>query len=91
MNSSDDPLFLTRSTYRRRRLMDAARLFPVLGGAMFVLPVLWAEGTDTSDGIFYLFGVWALLIAGAAVLSRRLPVRDVRGDGGDTVGDGEGR
>lgn len=70
--------------------MDAARLLPVLGGGLFVLPVLWADGSGTAPGVLYLFGIWGLLIAGAAVLSRRLP-QPLDTDGGRNVsGDGEG-
>lgn len=90
MSRSDDPLFLTRSTYRRRRLMDAARLFPVLGAVLFALPVLWAEGSSTAGGVLYLFGVWGVLIGSTAYLSRRLPLRDQTGESEDAAGDGEG-
>lgn len=87
MNRSEDPLFLTRSTYRRRRLMDAARLFPVIGGVLFVLPVLWASGSGTASGVLYLFGVWALLIACTAAFSRRLPIQGDEAAPEDNEGD----
>ncbi|MFK7754582.1 MAG: hypothetical protein AB8B51_18790 [Sedimentitalea sp.] len=79
---SDDSLslkgavFVERSTYRRRRLMDAARLLPVLGALMFAVPLLWGgagdaakdgakdgAGITTSDAMLYIFCAWALLIA----------------------------
>lgn len=67
------PLFLGRAGYRSRRLSDAARLLPVLGAFLLLLPILWSPAQtpepDTGmDGI-YLFVVWAGLIAGAAVLA----------------------
>lgn len=67
------PLFLGRASYRRRRLSDAARMLPVVGAFLVLLPILWSPGQtpapDTGvDGI-YLFGVWAALIAGAAALA----------------------
>jgi peptidoglycan/LPS O-acetylase OafA/YrhL len=70
------PLFVARSTYRRRRLADAARMLPVLGMVLMVLPMLWAPGTDGArstavDGI-YLFVIWGLLIGAAALLAPRL-------------------
>lgn len=72
--------FLERNSYRRRRLMDAARLLPLIGMFLWVIPVLWASGTDqapaTSFAIVYLFGVWAILILASVILSIRL-----RGDG----------
>ena len=64
------PLFLERSSYRRRRLRDAARLLPVLGVFLFFLPLLWPEQAGEagnvapamSSAITYVFGVWAVLI-----------------------------
>jgi len=66
------PLFLHRDTYRHRRLMDAARLLPLFGTALLLLPLLWAEDHATSSGAVYIFLAWIGLIAVAAVLSRRL-------------------
>ena len=70
------PLFLPRAGYRLRRLRDAARMLPLFGGGLFLLPILSAPaatrvGDTAPDGI-YLFTVWAGLIAAAAVLSRHL-------------------
>jgi hypothetical protein len=72
-----EPLFLERQTYRRRRLMDGARVLPVVGAAFFLLPVLWAgpggEGAArTAAGGIYVFLIWLVLIGGAALISRRL-------------------
>jgi hypothetical protein len=70
------PLFLEREVYRRRRLADAARMLPVVGALLFMLPVLWAPQrtaeTDTAAGGVFLFSVWAGFILAAVVLSRRL-------------------
>lgn len=63
------PLFLARAVYRRRRLRDAARLLPVLGLLLMLLPAL---GRDTSGDVrdaIYLFVLWGLLIAAAAMLA----------------------
>lgn len=65
-------MFLERRTYRRRRLMDAARLMPIVGAVLFAVPLLWPEGgeagaTTMSEAITYIFGLWAVLI-GASVL-----------------------
>jgi hypothetical protein len=70
------PLFVGRSTYRRRRLADAARILPVLGMVLVVLPMLWAPADDGTrstalDGI-YLFAIWGALIGAAALLAPRL-------------------
>lgn len=68
------PLFLGRIPYRRRRLRDAARLLPVFGAFLFILPVLWtpvgeagAEGTRLLSGdVVYFFTVWLALVLIAA-------------------------
>jgi hypothetical protein len=70
------PVFLARKGYRARRLTDAARLLPVAGLILFLLPILWqpaaTQDGDTAAGWVYLFGVWAGLIVAAYLLSRRL-------------------
>lgn len=73
-------LFLERDSYRRRRLMDAARVLPVLGAALFLLPVLWpdadttsAEPVRTSNAVIYIFGSWLVLIGLALCLGRAAP------------------
>jgi hypothetical protein len=76
MKPARPPLFVARSTYRRRRLADAARMLPVLGMVLTVLPMLWSPGTDGArstalDGI-YLFAIWGALIGAAAWLAPRL-------------------
>ncbi|MGO4907197.1 hypothetical protein ACEN2J_02565 [Pseudorhodobacter sp. W20_MBD10_FR17] len=70
------PLFLAPQTYRQRRLRDAARILPVLAMFLLILPMLWGDDASdirqtSSDGI-YLFVVWLLMIASAALLARRL-------------------
>ncbi|WP_234990482.1 hypothetical protein [Aquimixticola soesokkakensis] len=35
------PVFLARRSYRRRRLIDAARLLPVVAGGLFFVPLIW--------------------------------------------------
>ena len=76
------PLFLARQSYRRRRMMDAARLWPLVGAFLFFLPILWHTAEtpqpDTVWGGLYLFTAWTLLIAGALVLLRILSHSDTR-------------
>ncbi len=74
MSRPRPPLFLERESYRRRRLMDGARILPVIGLVLFLLPALWrAEtGPETASEALYLFAVWALLILTAALLARPL-------------------
>lgn len=70
------PLFLARASYRRRRLIDAARLLPLVGAFLFLLPVLWAPtdlpagaGRNTATDGLYLFAAWGLLILAAALMA----------------------
>jgi hypothetical protein len=76
---SGAPLFLAREAYRRRRLIDAARLLPAFGAALVMLPILWNTGEtnggasgSTAQGMVFIFVIWAVLIVLAAVLARRL-------------------
>lgn len=76
------PVFLERDTYRKRRLIDAARLLPVFGALFWGLPVLWGPGgATTSMAMLFIFGVWLVLVIGAFILARRLRgVTDIRGE-----------
>lgn len=86
------PLFLERETYLRRRVMDAARLLPMFGAALLMVPLFWGPDHRTSAGTIYLFAVWLGLIVVAGVLSRRLagPLRQ-RGPSGGDAPPGAGR
>lgn len=83
----DQPIFLERESYRRRRLGDAAKLVPFAGIVLFLMPVLWAGNGSTAGGLLFLFGGWAILILVIAILSRRLsdtePKRDRTEPGSD--------
>jgi len=74
--SGPPPLFLARRSYQRRRLMDAARLLPVLGAVLILLPGLWRPAEtpdpDTGRGGLYLFIVWGALVVAAFTLARGL-------------------
>jgi hypothetical protein len=67
------PLFLARQGYRRRRIMDAARVLPLIGAFLFFVPLLWsgADGRDaaTRAGVVYLFLIWVGLILFSFFLS----------------------
>ena len=82
------PLFLARRSYRRRRMMDACRLLPLLGAGLWMVPILWQPAAtadpDTAPGIVYVFGVWAVLVGIAAALARGLirALEDGEGEGG---------
>jgi hypothetical protein len=74
-------MFLERRSYRVRRLMDAVRLLPLLGLALWMVPLLWpVSETAASDGagamplslaLQYIFGIWVLLVLAAWALWRR--------------------
>jgi hypothetical protein len=70
------PLFLARRAYRQRRLADAARLLPLVGAFLFLVPVFWQPAAtpvpDTAPGGLYIFAVWALLILAAGLIALRL-------------------
>lgn len=70
------PLFLARSLYRRSRLRDAARLLPLVGLMLFLLPALGGSGRQAGSSAVYLFVVWALLILVAAGLAPRLASKE---------------
>jgi hypothetical protein len=76
------PLFLARAPYRRRRLRDAARLLPVLGVFLLLLPLLWtpeARMALRAGDVIYFFAVWLVLIGLAAAFAPGLR----GGDGAD--------
>lgn len=76
------PMFLARAPYRRRRLRDAARLLPVLGLFLLLLPLLWKSESRlalTSGDVVYFFAVWLVLIGLAAAFAPGLR----GGDGAD--------
>lgn len=81
MAARDTPMFLARRSYRARRVLDAARVLPVFGLILFLVPLLWDAGGPSSGGDadprlaqrgLYLFAVWAGLVICAAALSRAL-------------------
>ena len=78
-------LFVAQSTYRQRRMIDAAGLLPLLGAILFAMPLLWmgaepgateaeaaAQGAATSHVMIYLFAAWAGLVALSALVTRGL-------------------
>jgi hypothetical protein len=76
------PLFLARAPYRRRRLRDAARLLPVLGVFLLLMPLLWTPDSRmelSSGDVVYFFAVWLVLIGLAAAFAPGLR----GGDGAD--------
>lgn len=96
---SKPPIFLERSGYRQRRMMDALRLLPVLGALLWLLPLFWpteavvsgAGGIVTmSAAMIYVFGVWGVLIVISFALRRVLrPTLEQQAAQLDDAGAGE--
>lgn len=67
------PQFLGRDSYRMRRVMDAARILPVFGLILLLLPLMRHspefEAPPTAAEAVYLFIVWAVLIIATFLLS----------------------
>ena len=69
--------YLDVKSYRRKRLIDMARLLPIFGGVLviFPLPFLFVNGVLTTDATpmeLYLSGVWIVLILAAMIFARLL-------------------
>ena len=71
------PLFLARAVYRQRRLRDAARLLPLVGFFLLMLPLMWSDAAGAGHTAVYVFGVWALLIGLAAYVAPGLAQPEV--------------
>ena len=72
---------LLESRQLHYRVRDAARVLPVAGVVLLLVPLLWtpsdAEGAvSNSAALLYVFGVWGGLILAAFVLSRLLRLAD---------------
>lgn len=81
---SRTPVFLGRHSYRRRRWRDAARLLPVLGFVLLLVPLMWPRGqVGNATALIYIFAVWAGLVLAAFVLGRHIR----SGAEGDDTGD----
>lgn len=73
-------LLVERRTYRRRRLVDAARALPLLGLLLWSVPLLWslsATPMRASGSLIFLFSVWVWLVfvAGALIFALGRPGR----------------
>lgn len=82
---SGGPVFLEKQSYRRRRLMDAIKLLPFLGLAVWMVPLLWPvpdavtseqNELSTSVALRYLFGGWIALVAMGWILWARMQLTE---------------
>ncbi len=82
------PVFLERSSYRKRRVMDALKLLALFGFILWMIPTLWPDGSDPdaapvsmSHALFYVFGVWfVLIVLSAAFVSRQSGPKEKAGE-----------
>ena len=83
MRRPSAPLFLARDVYRKRRLRDAARLVPILGMFLLILPVFWSHKAQTAGADWvYVLAIWAGLIGLAALLAPGLSQPESGGESG---------
>jgi hypothetical protein len=87
MTEPASPQFLDLKSYRRKRLLDAAKLLTLVGAIILIFPasslfVVPDSPTAPSATALYLFGVWLVLILCAAFLAPRLQNGGTR-DAGD--------
>ena len=100
-NNEPQAYYVERRIYRRRRLMDIARLLPLLGALLLAVPLLWPDpdpypapdspsGMPLSAAIAYIFSVWAGLIALSFVFGlgvKRWAGDWAKGTGGEEAGE----
>jgi hypothetical protein len=73
MPATRQPLFLARDSYRKRRLRDGARVLPIFGTVLVLLPLMWPAVPQMVLAHWaYVFALWVALIGLAAVLARGL-------------------
>ncbi|PWL34215.1 MAG: hypothetical protein DCO97_15640 [Marivita sp. XM-24bin2] len=69
-------VFHERRTYRRRRIMDAACVSPLLTLILWMIPMIWPQTGDgtvsSATALIYIFLVWAGIIVLTWGLSRLL-------------------
>jgi hypothetical protein len=70
MPAPRQPLFLARESYRKRRLRDGARVLPIFGTVLLMLPLMWpAQPQMVLSHWIFVFVLWLALIALAAILA----------------------
>jgi hypothetical protein len=72
------PLYLARESYKRRRLIDAQRLLPIILFLLYLLPLVWG-GEDSGSPIglgvrsyVHVFVIWGCAIGSVAFITRAL-------------------
>lgn len=81
-NGLQGRVFLERRSYRQRRIVDAARILPVVGLLLWFVPLVWpdADGAGaikTSTATLYLFAIWVgLIVVGAFLAWKMAPSKE---------------
>jgi len=84
-------LFLERRGYRQRRIIDAARILPIVGLLLWLVPLIWPDAGEggaigTAQATLYVFAIWVVLIAAGAFLAWRMaPHEEPASDGANNV------
>ena len=84
--TSSGRLFLERRGYRQRRIIDAARILPIVGLLLWLVPLVWPQAQDadaisTSRATLYVFAIWIALIGVGGFLAWRMtPTADASVD-----------
>ncbi|SMO66339.1 hypothetical protein [Paracoccus laeviglucosivorans] len=66
-------LFLGRTAYRRRRMIEATRLVPVIFALLVLLPPIWLPARFSfAAGTIWLACGWSLTILATALLHRAI-------------------
>lgn len=80
MKTARTVTFVECRDYRHRRLVDAARILPVVAFLLIVLPLLWSPeaggGRNLARDTVYIFGLWVGMIVLARLLALRLDPGD---------------
>ena len=72
-------IFLERRGYRQRRFVDAARLLPIVGLLLWLVPLVWPQSGDegalsTSNATLFVFAIWfGLIVLGAFLAWKMVP------------------
>lgn len=77
MSDTSGPQFLDIRSYRHKRIVDAAKMLPLIGagGLVAPFPFFFASIGETGQVVplaIYFFGLWLALIVLALVVSRTL-------------------
>jgi hypothetical protein len=70
-------LFLERRSYTQRRIVDGARVLPILGLVLWMIPLIWPRSgapdtMESSTSTLYIFAIWCILIVIGGFIAMRI-------------------